>query len=80
MRRIRLLPMALLAGLAAAGCSGLEMKPGDQVRNAREIPPGPGVLTGRDGEFVILRIDDAEAAEADGPADGTGAAPAKPPE
>ena len=51
---------ALLIGLALAGCGGVEMKPGDQVRNYREIRPGPGVRTGRDGEVVILRVEKEE--------------------
>ncbi|WP_119165292.1 hypothetical protein [Algihabitans albus] len=51
---------ALLTCLASAGCGGIEMTPGDQVRNAREIPPGPGLLSGRDGEFVIFRVDPGE--------------------
>lgn len=57
MGRLACTATALLVGLAIAGCGGIEMKPGDQVRNYREIRPGPGVLTGRDGEFVILRIE-----------------------
>lgn len=46
--------LVLLAGLLVA-CSGIEIKPGEVSHNRREIPPGPGLLSGSDGEFVIYR-------------------------
>jgi len=36
---------------------GVEMKPGTEARNRRDIPPGPGALSGEDGEFVIFRVE-----------------------
>ena len=58
-RKLLALQGAVLCALLSA-CSGVEMKPGDQPRNAREIREGPGMLTGADGEFVIFRIDKVE--------------------
>ena len=49
--------------LALTACSGVEMKPGDKARNAREIREGPGMLTGSDGEFVIFRVENGTTAE-----------------
>ena len=46
--------LMLLAGLLAA-CSGIEIKPGEVSHARREVPPGPGLLSGSDGEFVIFR-------------------------
>ena len=54
---------ATLLCLLLAACSGIEMKPGDKARNSREIREGPGMLTGTDGEFVIFRIEEDNAAE-----------------
>ncbi len=36
---------------------GVEMKPGTKSHARRDIPPGPGVLSGEDGEFVIFRVE-----------------------
>jgi len=47
--------LTLLAGLLVAACSGVEIKPGEGSHARREIPPGPGLLSGSDGEFVIFR-------------------------
>ena len=41
--------------LLIAGCVGVEIKPGDKSHARREIPPGPGILTGQKGEFVLYR-------------------------
>ena len=41
--------------LLIAGCAGLQIKPGDKPHARREIPPGPGILTGQKGEFVLYR-------------------------
>jgi len=57
MRRVRLCLLGFLVAVMTAGCSGVEMKPGDRARNNRDVPQGPGVLTGSDGEFVIFRVD-----------------------
>ncbi len=45
----------ILLCLLVAAC-GVEMKPGTEARNRQEIPPGPGLLSGEDGEFVIYRV------------------------
>jgi hypothetical protein len=45
------LGIALLAGLWLAGCVA---EPFDYTP-VDEIPPGPGLLSGDDGEFVIYR-------------------------
>ncbi len=45
----------LLLCLFATAC-GVEMKPGTEARNRRDIPPGPGIMSGNDGEFVIFRV------------------------
>jgi len=47
----------LLAGLLLAACSGVEMKPGDKSHRRQEVPPGPGLLSGEQGEFVIFRYE-----------------------
>ena len=53
----------VLAGLLLGAC-GLEIKPGERSHARREIPPGAGLLTGKQGEFVIFRIqDESEAGE-----------------
>ena len=46
--------LMLLAGLLVA-CSGVEIKPGEVSHARREVPPGPGLLSGSDGKFVIFR-------------------------
>ncbi|WP_420347675.1 hypothetical protein [Pelagibius sp.] len=63
MARLWIVPVALAVGLAVTACSGVTLKPGEQKRNAREIRPGPGLLTGPGGEFVIFRLEEDEAAD-----------------
>lgn len=51
--------MSLVAALCLAllgGCADLEIEPADsyQFSRADEIPPGPGMLTGEKGEWVIF--------------------------
>ena len=54
---------AALACLLLGAC-GVEIKPGERSHARREIPPGPGLFTGQQGEFVIFRVEDeADAAE-----------------
>ena len=45
--------LLLLTGLLVA-CSGVEIKPGETSHARREMPPGPGLFSGEDGEFVIF--------------------------
>lgn len=45
-----ILSAAVLAGVSA--CSGVEPM---KFRAADEIPPGPGLLSGEDGVFVLYR-------------------------
>jgi len=47
--------LVLLLCLLVAAC-GVTMKPGTEPRNRRDIPPGPGILSGDEGEFVIYRV------------------------
>ena len=49
---------AALLSLCLAACAGVEIKPGERSHARREIPPGAGVLTGAQGEFVIFRLED----------------------
>ena len=58
---MRLAPAVLLACLLAA-CSGIEIKPGEASHARRDAPPGPGLLSGEDGEFVLFRRGDEPAA------------------
>lgn len=61
--------MRFAAGLICLllmACSGVDMKPGETSRNRREIPPGPGLFSGSDGEFVVFRS--TGPAEKEGPA------------
>lgn len=60
MRALLLFALCLLA----TGCADLEMKPGSKPMARREIPPGPGLLTGSQGEFVIFRVEGNPASEA----------------
>jgi hypothetical protein len=53
MRALLLFALCLLA----SGCADIEMKPGSKSMARREIPPGPGLLTGSQGEFVIFRLE-----------------------
>ncbi len=53
-RMAKLLALALLAvGLAA--CSVGEPLDQATLEESDEIPPGPGLFSGEDGEFVIYR-------------------------
>ncbi len=45
----------ILLCLLVTAC-GVTMKPGSEPRNRRDIPPGPGVMTGEQGEFVLYRL------------------------
>ena len=47
--------LVLVLCLLVTAC-GVTMKPSTEPRNRREIPPGPGVLSGDEGEFVIYRV------------------------
>lgn len=57
---MRLLPV-LLAGLLLTACAGLEIRPGERSHARRDTPPGPGLLTGKEGEFVIYRLENESA-------------------
>jgi hypothetical protein len=46
---------AILACLVLAACDGVEIKPGETSHNRRDIPPGPGLVSGEQGEFVLFR-------------------------
>lgn len=49
-------PLAILAlGFALSAC--VEAKP-FQYQKADEIPSGPGLFTGKAGEFTIYRLDE----------------------
>jgi hypothetical protein len=39
------------------------MKQGSKSMARRDIPPGPGLLTGSQGEFVIFRLEESAADE-----------------
>ena len=57
---------AALACLLLVAC-GVEIKPGERSHARREIPPGAGLFTGKQGEFVIFRLEDeSEAGEPGG--------------
>jgi hypothetical protein len=45
----------LLAALGLAACGGKPLHPSKYKEPAGEIPPGPGLLTGEDGAFVLER-------------------------
>ncbi len=47
--------LVLILCLLVTAC-GVTMKPGTEARNRRDIPPGPGILSGDEGEFVIYRV------------------------
>lgn len=57
-------PLIFALCFLAAGCAGMEMRQGSKSMARREIPPGPGLLTGSQGEFVIFRVEGAPAGEA----------------
>lgn len=44
--------LCVLACLGLGACAG--MKLGDTPNRTREIPPGPGLFSGSDGEFVLF--------------------------
>lgn len=44
--------------LLLAACAGVEIKRGETSHNRREIPPGAGLLTSKQGEFTIYRLQD----------------------
>ena len=48
--------MAACAALVLVACAGVEIKPGTKSHARRDIPPGPGLLTGKQGEFVLFRV------------------------
>lgn len=50
--------VTLLIGLLLTACAGVEIKPGEKSHARREIPPGSGVLTGKQGEFTIYRLEE----------------------
>lgn len=62
------------ASLLLAACAGVEIKPGEKSHARRDIPPGPGIFTGKDGEFVLFRLEEepgeAETGEPDETDDG----------
>lgn len=62
MRPFLLLAIGVMS-VMIAGCSGLEIKPGTKPMARREIPPGPGLLTGSKGEFVIYRLEEGSSAK-----------------
>ena len=57
---------ALLAGLLLNACNGVEIRPGQGSHARREVPPGPGLFTGKSGEFVLSRGDKVSAKEQEG--------------
>ena len=66
-----------MACLLLVACAGVEMKPGTKSHARRDIPPGPGILTGEQGEFVLFRLEgeaDEEEADGEGEAGAGGAA------
>lgn len=59
--------LAAVLGLLLLVACGVEIKPGERSHARREIPPGPGLFTGKQGEFVIFRLEDeTEPAEPNG--------------
>ncbi|MGI9508957.1 MAG: hypothetical protein ACR2QJ_06375 [Geminicoccaceae bacterium] len=62
---------ASLACYLLAACSSVEMTRGEQSHARREIPPGPGVLTGETGTFVLYRQgENAETRDSEGQSEG----------
>lgn len=47
--------ISILATILLFTACGVEMSPGNKSHARRDIPPGPGLLTGDQGEFVIYR-------------------------
>ena len=56
---------ASLAFLLLVACAGVEMKPGTKSHARREVPPGPGILTGTQGEFVLFRLNEETVSDAE---------------
>lgn len=52
----------ILLGALLSGCAGVQ--PGTRSHNRQEIPPGPGMLSGDDGQFVIYRKKDTDSDKA----------------
>ena len=48
----------VLACFVAVSCGGIEIKRGETSHARREIPPGPGLFTGSEGEFVLYRLNE----------------------
>ena len=59
---MRALMAIAFASLLLTACA--EMKPGSVSHARREIPPGPGLFTGKQGEFVVFRAVDRSADDA----------------
>ncbi len=55
---MRRLVMALVLG-ALAGCASPDYRPLTYT-NIDDMRPGPGLFTGRDGEFVVFRKDNTQ--------------------
>ena len=51
-RRLRLIGVVVLAVALAGAC--VPIRAADPPRHNTEIPQGPGLFTGEEGEFVIL--------------------------
>lgn len=49
----KLLALTLLS--LVLGCGDVEMKPGERARNNRDLPQGPGLFTGSEGQFILYR-------------------------
>ena len=50
---VRACCVGLIAVALVSAC--VPIRPADPPRNNTEIPQGPGLLTGKDGELVIFR-------------------------
>jgi len=47
--------MILVVALGLAACGGKPLHPSKYKDPGGEIPPGPGLFSGEDGEFVLER-------------------------
>ena len=52
---MRLLALGSLLAVAVAACSAAGPEAGKTAHNRRDIPPGPGMLTGPSGQWTIHR-------------------------